>query len=273
MTKETTERLRRFTRRHVVNHLVMIACFLGLVITGMPQRYASTAWAKGMVMIIGGVERVRWIHHFLGTLMALQLVWHFLEAVWLHFVRRLPMPMIPKLKDVIDFRDQVRYNVGVVDRPPEMERYTFAEKLEYLALVWGTAVMVATGLFLLYPVKWSSLLSGEFILAAKAAHGGEALLAFLSILTWHAYFVHFRHWNTSIFTGHLDEHAYAEEHALELAQIRRGEQPVAKPVQKRRVAVFAVVTVITVAAVFALVFWLDRSNIAIRTITRATGAF
>ncbi len=269
MTSGTTDRLRRFTLRHILNHWAMLVCFLGLVVTGMPQKYAAHAWAKGVVLIIGGVERVRWLHHLLGAIMALQLVWHFLEAIWIHFVRRLPMPMIPRLRDVTDFRDQVRFNLGVAARPPEMGRYTFAEKLEYLALVWGTVLMVATGLFLLYPVRWSSLISGEFILAAKAAHGGEALLALLSILTWHAYFVHVRHWNTSIFNGHLDEHAYAEEHALELAQLRRGDGPAPQRAQKRRITVFVVAVIVTVGAVLALVFWLDRSNIAIRTITGA----
>jgi cytochrome b subunit of formate dehydrogenase len=265
----TSERLRRFTRRHMSNHLIMVVCFLGLVITGMPQRYASQSWAKGVVMIIGGVERVRFLHHVLGTIMALQLVWHFLEAIWLHLVRRMPMPMIPRLKDMIDFRDQVRFNLGVADRPPAMARYTFAEKLEYLALVWGTVVMVASGLLLLYPVRWSSLVSGEFILAAKAAHGGEALLAFLSILTWHAYFVHFRHWNTSIFTGHLDEHAYAEEHALELAELRRGEAAKPHAVRLGRVAVFAFAVLVTVGALIALMLWLGASSTAIHTITTA----
>jgi formate dehydrogenase subunit gamma len=271
MTKEVAERIRRFTRRHIVNHFVMIACFIGLVVTGMPQKYASTEWAKGVVLIIGGVERVRWVHHFLGTLMAFQLVWHFLEAIWLHFVRRLPMPMVPRLKDVTDFRDQVRFNLGVADNPPAMGRYTFAEKLEYLALVWGTVLMVATGVFLLYPVRWSSLFPGEVILAAKAAHGGEALLAFLSILTWHAYFVHFRHWNTSIFNGHLDEHAYAEEHALELAEIRRGDVPAPRPVGKVRVAVFTLAVILTVGTVIALMAWLGASGAAIKTISSFTG--
>jgi len=223
-----------------------------------------------VVMIIGGVERVRFLHHFLGTVMALQLIWHFLEAIWLHFVRRLPMPMLPHLKDVTDFRDQVRFNLGVADQPPAMGRYTFAEKLEYLALVWGTVVMVATGVLLLYPVRWSSLLSGEFILAAKAAHGGEALLAFLSILTWHAYFVHVRHWNTSIFTGRLDEHAYAEEHALELAQLRRGEVASPRQVQAYRVALFALAVVLTVAALAALMHWLGASSAAIKTVAGAS---
>ena len=266
MSTATTERLRRFTRRHILNHWVMILTFIGLVVTGMPQKYADQAWAKGVVMIVGGVERVRWIHHALGTIMALQLVWHLIEALWLHLVRRLPMPMVPRLKDVTDFRDQVRFNLGVADEPPAMGRYTFAEKLEYLALVWGTVLMVVTGLLLLYPVRFSSLVSGEFILAAKAAHGGEALLAFLSILTWHAYFVHFRHWNTAIFTGALDEHAYAEEHPLELADLRRGELPSPAPVRAARLVAFAVAALLTVAAVAALMIWLGAIAPAIDTI-------
>ncbi len=250
------ELIRRFDRRHIVNHLIMLATFLGLVATGMPQKYPAEAWAKGIVLLIGGVERVRFFHHLLGTLMALQLVWHALEAVWIHFVRRHPMPMIPVLDDVWNFIQQIKFNLGIEARPPRMDRYTFAEKLEYLALVWGTVVMVATGLLLLYPVRWTSLVPGEVVLAAKAAHGGEAILAFLSILTWHVYFVHFRHWNTSIFTGSLDAESYADEHPLELARLRREGAPEAAPIQGWRVAVFLLASGVVIATVVALVAWM-----------------
>jgi cytochrome b subunit of formate dehydrogenase len=250
------EQVRRFTSRHILNHWLMLITFLGLVATGMPQKYAADGWAKGIVLIIGGVERVRFIHHTLGTIMALQLLWHVLEGLWLYLARGRAMPMLPWTGDVKDFMQQVKYNLGLAKQPPRMDRYTFAEKLEYLALVWGTAVMVLTGLILLYPVRWSMLFPGEWILAAKAAHGGEAVLAFLSILTWHAYFVHVRHWNTAIFTGKLDEEAYAEEHPLELARIRRSEPPPPVPRTRWRMVVFAVVTVVLVASVVALMVWL-----------------
>ena len=250
------ELIRRFDRRHIVNHLVMLVCFFGLVATGLPQRYPGEMWAKGIVLLIGGVERVRFFHHLLGTLMALQLVWHAIEAVWVHLVRRNAMPMIPLLDDVKNFMQQIKFNLGLEKRPPRMDRYTFAEKLEYLALVWGTVVMVLTGVVLLYPVRWTSLFPGEVVLAAKAAHGGEAILAFLSILTWHFYFVHIRHWNTSIFTGNLDAEAYAEEHPLELTRLRRGEEPVPAPIRGWRVAVFLAITVIVVAGVVLLVAWM-----------------
>ena len=254
-----SEQIPRFTKRHVVNHLVMLVSFLGLVVTGLPQKYAGEMWAKGIVMLVGGVERVRSVHHLLGTIMALQLGWHFLEGVWLHVVRRLPMPMIPRLSDAKDFLQQIEFNIGMQQRPPRMDRYTFAEKLEYLALVWGTIVMVLTGLLLLYPVRWTSLFPGEVILAAKAAHGGEAILAFLSILTWHAYFVHIRHWNTAIFTGRMDAEEYTEEHPLELARIRRGEAVGPAPIRLWSVVVFVVVTVLFVGGIAIALAWMRGS--------------
>ncbi len=260
------EVVRRFTARHIVNHWIMLVCFAGLVLTGLPQKYPSQAWAKGIVMIIGGVPRVRLLHHLLGTVMAGQLVWHGIETLWRHFVKRRPMTMMPRLDDVKHFLQQVRFNLGLVGEPPRMGRYTFAEKLEYLALVWGTVLMVATGVILLYPVRWGTLVPGEAILAAKAAHGGEALLAFLSILTWHAYFVHIRHWNKSMFTGYLEEEPYAEEHPAELEWLRRGEAPVVSATPRWRVAAFTVATLVILAAVAVFVLWL-RSMPA--TVTRA----
>jgi len=260
------EEIRRFTKRHMINHWLMLVTFAGLVITGMPQKFADMAWAKGIVLIIGGVERVRFIHHVLGTIMAVQLVWHVLEGVWLHLVWRLDMPMVPRLADVKHFMQQIKFNIGMEKHPPRMDRYAFAEKLEYLALVWGTAVMVLTGLLLLYPVRWSLLVPGEVILAAKAAHGGEAILAFLSILTWHFYFVHIRHWNKAIFTGLLDAEAYAEEHPVELARLRRGEEAAPRAVQAWRVAVFLAVSAATIVAVAALYWWMRNSGAALETI-------
>jgi formate dehydrogenase subunit gamma len=261
------EKILRFTRRYIVNHWLMLITFIGLVITGMPQKFAAEAWAKGIVLIIGGVERVRFIHHLLGTIMALQLIWHVVESVWLHVVKRVDTPMVPRITDVRNFIQQVKFNLGMAGQPPRMGRYTFAEKLEYLALVWGTGVMVLTGLLLLYPVRWSSLFPGEVILAAKAAHGGEAILAFLSILTWHVYFVHIRHWNTAIFTGKLDAEEYAEDHPLELAKLRRGEEePVAQRPEFWRLAVFAVVAVVVVGGAAALYWWMRGSAAALLTI-------
>ncbi len=63
---------------------------------------------------------------------------------------------------------------------------------------------------------------GEIIPAAKAAHGGEAILAVLAIIIWHFYHVHLRHFNKSMFTGKMSEKEMAHEHPAELAEIQAG---------------------------------------------------
>lgn len=248
--------IRRFSRWQVLQHTVLLICFTGLAITGLPQKFPHTNWAKGLILFFGGVERARFLHHFFGTVMALHLLWHILELLWVHLVRRYPLTMLPRLKDLRDFLQQVRFNLGLAPEPPRQDRFTFAEKLEYLALIWGTVVMVLTGLILLYPVRWSSLISGEWIIAAKVAHGGEAILAVLSILTWHSYFVHIRHFNRSMFSGYLEEEVFAEEHPLELERIRRGAVPSLAPVEGSRFFLFAVLAGLLVGGSVLVFLWL-----------------
>jgi len=248
--------LRRFSRWQVFQHALLVICFTGLTLTGLPQKFPETNWAKGLILLFGGVERARFLHHLLGTIMALQLLWHILELLWLHLVRRYPMTIWPKLADVRHFFQQVRFNLGLEKAPPRMDRYTFVEKIEYLALIWGTVLMVVTGLILLYPVRWSQVMTGQWIIAAKVAHGGEAILAILSILTWHSYFVHIRHFNRSMFTGFLDEETYAEEHPLELERLRRGEMPSRKPITPFRLALFLLLSGGLLTGSLILLAWL-----------------
>lgn len=256
-----TNRIRRFSTWQVASHGLMVVCFTLLALTGLPQKYPAQDWAKGLILIFGGVERARWLHHVCGTIMAVQLLVHVIELFWLHVVRRHPLTMLPTGKDVKDFLQQVRFNLGVDREPPRMDRYTFAEKIEYLALVWGTVLMVVTGLMLLYPIRWAEVITGQGVIAAKTAHGGEAILAVLSILTWHSYFVHLRHFNKSMFTGYLEEEVYAEEHPLELERIRKGETVTVAPVTAGRLLVFVLLSAGVLGGSLWLLWWMRWSSI------------
>ena len=87
--------------------------------------------------------------------------------------------------------------------PPQEARYTFGEKVEYWSVVWGTVIMAVTGFMMWNPISTLRFLPGEAIPAAKAAHGGEAVLAVLAIIIWHFYHVHIKTFNKSMFTGKL----------------------------------------------------------------------
>src|SRR5512142_1472594 len=82
--------------------------------------------------------------------------------------------------------------------------------------------MAITGLMLWNPIITSRLVDGEVIPAAKAAHGGEAILAVLAVLVWHFYNVHVKSLNKAMFTGKLSLHEMQEEHPAELERLGQG---------------------------------------------------
>jgi mono/diheme cytochrome c family protein len=130
-----------------------------------------------------------------------------------------------------------------------MGRYTFEEKMEYWAFAWGAIIMGATGFMMWNPISTTKLFPGEVIPAAKAAHGGEALLAVLAIIIWHMYGVHVKRFNKAMFTGKITEEEMLHEHPLELADIKAGiaDRPVDPVMLRKRQRVY-----FPIAAVLAL---------------------
>jgi cytochrome b subunit of formate dehydrogenase len=99
--------------------------------------------------------------------------------------------MRPRLADVRELRERMEFYLGKRPVAPPSPPLGYIEKAEYLALIWGTLVMMATGgllwfnnLALRYLPKWVSD-------AATAIHFYEAVLATLAILVWHLYWVIF----------------------------------------------------------------------------------
>jgi hypothetical protein len=112
-------------------------------------------------------------------------------------------------------------------------------------------------------------LPGEFIPAAKAAHGAEAVLAVAAIVIWHFYTVHVSHFNKSMFSGKLSEEEMAHEHPAELDQAKSGKTDVLPPpeVLRRRKLIFFP-TAIVMAVVFSvgLIAFVTIETTAITTI-------
>ena len=248
-------RYRRFDRGQRIEHAVLITSFSVLAISGLPQKYPDSWWGQGMIALMGGIELTRVIHHIAAVVLVIASIFHLLSLGYRLWVQRSPASMMPGWRDVQDAMGTLGYNIGRRTSPPRMGRYTFGEKVEYWAVIWGTAIMILTGFVLWNPILTTQLLPGQFVPAAKAAHGGEALLAVLSILTWHFFHVHVKHFNRSIFTGDISAEVMEEEHALELAQIEKQvERP--EPSPRRRaiyVPLATIVGLIMLAAVYLFV--------------------
>jgi cytochrome b subunit of formate dehydrogenase len=240
----------RFSRGQRIQHGILIVSFTVLAVTGLGQKYAFTGVAEAAIVWMGGIEAVRIVHRAAAIVLMAATLYHVFDVAYRVLVRRRPLSMLPRYQDVVDAGQTVRYNLGRAAARPRMGRYTFDEKVEYWALMWGNVVMIATGFMLWNPIATAQVFPGQVIPAAQVAHGGEALLAVLAVIVWHGYAVHLRHFNRSMFTGSMTEAEMREDHPLELEAIESGQAPAepVPPLLRRRRRRF-----LPVAAVLALV--------------------
>ena len=265
---ETSQRYRRFALLDRAEHIVLLTVFTTLAITGLVQKFAEAGLSQSIIAVLGGIENTRNIHHIAAVVLMLEGVFHLGTASYKVFVRRTRLDMLPGMADIRRAWGAFVYNLGLAKDRPQEGRYTFAEKAEYWAVVWGTIVMAITGFMMWNPISTTRFLPGQFIPAAKAAHGYEAILAVLAILIWHIYHVHLRHFNRSMFTGKLDEHEMIEDHALELADLKAGvaqRRVDPKALARRRrvfLPLYGVIAVVLLAGVYAFVSYEQTAILA-----------
>jgi cytochrome b subunit of formate dehydrogenase len=263
------EKYTRFSLLQRLEHIILIGSFTTLALTGLPQKYAGTPLGEGFIKALGGIETIRTIHHAAATLFVLQSIYHLVVLGYKIFVQHTELGMLPGVRDLTDAIGVIRYNLGLSKARPKMPRYAFDEKAEYWAMLWGTVMMALTGFMLWNPIFFTRTLPGELIPAAKAAHGGEALLAVLAILVWHFYHVHLKLFNTSMWTGKLSEHAMREEHGSELERIQSGQvRPLPAPeVARTRSRVYLpIASVLAIVLVFGFYSLTYARRTAITTI-------
>ena len=268
-SEQASKRFLRFELAQRIEHLVMLVSFSTLAITGLPQKFPDVQVSIGFFRLFGGIELVRIIHRTSAIVLIVVSIYHLLALFYRVFVKRVSWSMLPSLQDAKDLYEDLLAYFGVNKEKARYGRYSYAEKMEYLAVVWGTIIMAITGFMMWNPILTTRVLPGQFIPAAKAAHGGEAILAVLAIILWHFYHVHLRHFNKSMFTGYLTRHEMEEEHPAELdrieaGKVRRGPSP---EVMERRLRVFRPVAGVLGAFMLAsVVFFVTGEKTSIETI-------
>lgn len=265
----------RFSRWQRIEHVVLIASFSTLALTGLPQKFADAAISQTIIAILGGIEATRIIHRIAAIVLMSQSIYHVVAVLYRLIVRRVSLSMFPVIEDFKHLVQDVLFYLGLRKRKGYYGRYSYAEKAEYLAVVWGTLIMIISGFMMWNPIATTQLLPGEIIPAAKVAHGGEAVLAVLAIILWHFYNVHIRHLNKSMFTGTLTREEMTHEHPAELALIETGKTGAAAApnVLRRRQRIFTpFAAVLTVALGFGLIRFITFEQTAIETVPRGEPA-
>ena len=206
----------RMTASQRWQHLTLLISFIVLVITGFALKYPDS-WLS---MLPGMGERVRGIAHRIAAVAMIGAsVYHIVYAALTRDGRRLVLDLLPEPKDATDVVATIRYYLGFGEARPEFKRFTYAEKAEYWALVWGVIVMATTGIMLWAKVAVGHLLPRWWLDIATAIHFYEAVLASLAIVVWHFYQVFLDPdaypMNWAWWDGRVSAHHYRQEHSLD----------------------------------------------------------
>jgi cytochrome b subunit of formate dehydrogenase len=255
----------RFPLARRIEHILLLSTFIILAGTGLPQKYPNSPVSVFLVQALGGIENLYDIHHVSSMIVMLAVIYHMLTIGYHVFVLRSKWSMMLFPQDLKDALQALLYNIGFAKAPPKMGRYTFEEKFEYWAFVWGYTVMGLTGFIMWNPITATRYIPGEFVPAAKAAHGGEAVLAVLAIIVWHMYHVRIKRTNNAMFTGKLAMEVMEEEHPLELAEARSGisHKPDPATLRKRQLVYYPIAAVFTIIMLVGAYKYITIENTAV----------
>jgi cytochrome b subunit of formate dehydrogenase len=176
----------RFNLNMVVQHAILFICFITLVITGFALKFPGVFALLGSLGIDEHQRGV--IHRIAASGLVAAGLYH---LYWILFARRGKVEfrqMLPKMQDFKDLLASMRYYLRLSSQRPEHDRYSYVEKVEYWALIWGTTIMAVTGFILWFPVRSTDLLGPWVTPVATTIHFYEALLATLAIVVWHFFF-------------------------------------------------------------------------------------
>jgi len=219
----STEKVVRFSSWVRIQHAAIIVLFALLLLTGLPQKWPYLDASRWIIIQMGGIFVVRWIHRMTGIVFSILTVAHLSIVIGGLVTARVQPTMLFTRRDFTDAIENLLYFLGRKDTPPKFGRYDYRQKFEYWGLIFGSTVMVISGFILYFPIQFASILPAELIPAAKVMHSYEALLAFLIILVWHMYGAHLNPdvfpFDTSIFTGNISKARLKHEHRLEYDEL------------------------------------------------------
>ncbi|MDZ7267545.1 MAG: cytochrome b/b6 domain-containing protein [candidate division KSB1 bacterium] len=215
----------RWTRNERTQHWILAVCFIVLAITGFALRYPEAAWVQPLLLLEEQFALRGWIHRIAALVFVGLGIYHVGYMLFTARGRTLAKALLPVRQDLDDFWQNVRFLLGRRSAPPPFDHFSYMEKIEYWALVWGTVVMAITGFLLWFEGLALQFLPLWMMEVLTVIHLYEAWLATLAVMVWHFYSVIFNPevypLNLSMIDGRMSEEEMRREHGRELARLQQ----------------------------------------------------
>jgi cytochrome b subunit of formate dehydrogenase len=188
--------------------------------TGFARLFITTGWGKKLSYVFGGYENCLVIHKLAGVLMIVGFVLHTVYMLtrvkWRSPAKSIfgPDSLVPNFQDLKHLGQRILWFFGL-GSAPELDRWSYWEKFDYLAVYWGLPLLAITGLMSMYPLETSRILPGWSLNVAALLHRAEAILAIAYIFIVHFFIGHLRPatfpMSEAMFSGSVDLDEAVEE--------------------------------------------------------------
>ncbi len=174
-----------------VAHAALAISFLTLVWTGFALKYPDQVWARPLLLMESNNPVRSLLHRIAAAVFLAVAVARSISLIASRNLREHWKKIAPRANDLPEARENFAYNLGLRRSKPKRSALSYIERTEYWAVVWGGAVMSASGL-LLWANNWAlKHLPKLWLDVATSVHFYEAVLATLAIAVWHFYSVLF----------------------------------------------------------------------------------
>lgn len=192
----------RFAAIERLLYALLIVSFLCLMLTGMPLKYSSQAWARRLADGLGGFETTSVWHHFFAVLLLFSCVTYLVriaKRAWQSREQKIgwkqlllgPDSPLPNARDGKDFLGMLRWFFGA-GRKPVFERWTYWEKFDFWAVCLAMILIGGSGLLLLFPTLAARVFPGGILNVAHLLHSETTLLVGGCIFVIHFFHTHLR---------------------------------------------------------------------------------
>jgi cytochrome b subunit of formate dehydrogenase len=219
--------LPRYSIHIVIQHFLIFITFIVLASTGLPLHFSDLWWASYVMSLYGGPDNAKIIHRLAAAAMVFASVYHLgtIIAGTMHRVIKkkfdIKRTQFPLVKDIHDLVHDIKYFLGKEQYRPKMEKFMYKQKIHYLAILWGSFVLITAGSTLLAPTTMAKIWPNPafFQDLARLMHADEAIMALTVIVFWHWSNVHLvpgrfpLQW--TFITGKITREHQIEEHFLE----------------------------------------------------------
>lgn len=125
---EAQLRVSRYSTFARINHWIVAVSFVLLLLSGLSLYHPSLFWLSGL---FGGGATVRWLHPWLGLVLAISFIALFVRFFWNNLPEFTDFAWLARIRDVLSARE---------DRLPEIGKYNAGQKFVF----WSQSILVAT---------------------------------------------------------------------------------------------------------------------------------